>query len=698
MRFGHRAEAILAEVPPPVRELDLGLGHGAQLGLDDGQGVAQGSRELVDRLRRPRGKAEAGGPATDRAPGAIGVHRPGAATPGHEGEGGGPDDQETQDRDEGPAYATLPAAAAGCRRVQRAADGSVVLRLAGGERRQRARRSRAGRLGRPRRGRHQLGAVAARGIEVLPAIAREVDLDPGVRRVRPNDFGPVAAALAGQVALGDPGRDTVLAQEDGHHARVELAVAGPDRGEALHHGQALAALLHQVLHVGVVLEVARVVEEGLHRLGDVVGVVGRRPRQDLVENRLGPRADGVPGDVQEEALHFRAVLPAGHPQAVRGDLAGPGPVDRHERSDRVGPLAAVLDRREPVVGASGEDRRVLVDRADRVRADDVLGDEVRLDRDLEADLSPARQGHGVVRRLGQEVLAGRPIDLGRGLPAPGEVLEVRVDADPPVEALRFRRRQLHPEGHLVGGVPGPDDPGIRPEGDDAGVARGTPEGDDPLEPLGDLDDRPRDVPPEALEGRRGSRRGQEQRPEDGSRDEDRAAAQVEAAHDRRVTDPSPDPGHPLVEGMGSSQEDEPGEREEDHQAQLVVRRQGHVAQQGKARDDDRIEGPPVAEHRVGGELAGRPDERPEGNEVVPELVGEGPALDREVLPDADDDLGRGAVAGRQDAGSKARDLVIEDDPAGNDRDHDRGEGDAQQMGRPATPAELGPGEADGHAG
>ena len=94
--------------------------------------------------------------------------------------------------------------------------------------------------------------AAAGRVEGHPAIAREVDLDPGVGvAVEDRLDGPVCGIEgAGQEALGDPGRDAQVAQEDGHRRRVVLAEAALEPGEALDRDDARAV---DVAHVRVVL-------------------------------------------------------------------------------------------------------------------------------------------------------------------------------------------------------------------------------------------------------------------------------------------------------------------------------------------------------------------------------------------------------------------------------------------------------------
>ncbi len=75
--------------------------------------------------------------------------------------------------------------------------------------------------------------AAAGRIEHVPAVAREPDLDPGVRPGVLDGLDAFDAACAGQEALDEPGRDVERAHEDRHRRRVVLAEALLERREAL---------------------------------------------------------------------------------------------------------------------------------------------------------------------------------------------------------------------------------------------------------------------------------------------------------------------------------------------------------------------------------------------------------------------------------------------------------------------------------
>jgi len=150
--------------------------------------------------------------------------------------------------------------------------------------------------------------------------------------------------------------------------------------------------------------------------------------------------------------------------------------------------------------------------------------------------------------------------------------------------------------------------------------------------------------------------------------------------------------------MRPGEEPEGTDGEEDDEAELVVLGQGHVREDRKAGNDDGIEGAVVPEDGVGRELAGGPQDRPEGDEVVAVLARQRAPLDRQVDPDPIDHGRRLAVASRQLDRPPAAHRIAQDDPAGDDRDHDRGEADPDEMGRPATPAELGAAEPDEEPG
>ena len=84
--------------------------------------------------------------------------------------------------------------------------------------------------------------------------------------------------------------------------------------------------------------------------------------------------------------------------------------------------------------------------------------------------------------------------------------------------------------------------------------------------------------------------------------------------------------------MEADQQEQRREAEQDQEVQLLVRRRRHVRDEDRSDHDDGTQRPVVAEDRGRGELAGRPAQQAEDQQVVADRPGRRQAVDDQVAP------------------------------------------------------------------
>ena len=195
-----------------------------------------------------------------------------------------------------------------------------------------------------------MGDGRARRIEPDPAVAREVDLDPGVRLAELDRLDPGPGVdVARQEALDDARRDVHVPQDRRHRRGVVLAEPLLEPGEALGDAEILALELG---HVRAVVE-GRRLQLALGGLGDVIRRVGLGLGQDLgleletvrLEHARRQRRQVQRLDVVRVRRRCRL---EGRLVELTGVVAGDG----DHRGDLVRALAAVALERAEVARAS----------------------------------------------------------------------------------------------------------------------------------------------------------------------------------------------------------------------------------------------------------------------------------------------------------------------------------------------------------
>ena len=109
-------------------------------------------------------------------------------------------------------------------------------------------------------------------------------------------------------------------------------------------------------------------------------------------------------------------------------------------------------------------------------------------------------------------------------------------------------------------------------------------------------------------------------PDEGDADEREPGPQGESDRVPDVGDPVARPRALLVRDVDANEEEERGEGEDDEDRELVEDRERDVDDQDRPGQHDGGERPAVRVRGVPGELAGPPDEGPEDEEVVGDLV------------------------------------------------------------------------------
>ena len=337
--------------------------------------------------------------------------------------------------------------------------------------------------------------------------------------------------------------------------------------------------------------------------------------------------------------------------------------------------------------AGGPDRgqaRALVDIDRRPgREDRGFAELDRVHREREAVSSLRRH---VVGRPVEDAGVGRDRGRCRNRRIPPLEADLVVGERPPVVLAVVSRVALDRHGDRLVGRPHLPDLGIRPErqADGAtGTARRQESRDGPRQP-----DQPiLQAIPGAGQRLRGSGLRQQDRCDHGHGDEDRPAPQVDRRDRGWIPDPPTEPLGLLVEDVRADEQQERGDTERDEQRQLVVLGHAHVRDKDHADHDHGAERSAMSEDRIGREHRGRPHQQGEDQDVMEVL------RRRREVADGDIHVGRDHRSGRRVVQVVDRRPVREGGPGDDDRDDERREDRADEVCRPAPPADLGADEA-----